>query len=380
MHATLRLLALGALAATVTAEDMGTLSPVGKSFTETYAAAPYNMEPQDFALLMRQTVARGEYKFEGPNISEPYPTGAIKDMKSVDWAVNVDIATNMTLMFAQDMEDGTSSSDYVSGGVLSLAPTEGEFESDDLDETFYPDPSWKICVYYPILYSFWQEKDQTDIHKKDKCERMVPDDCISAVRDELISLMSFNSSEASEDSDECPAMWYPPEPCAGPGDKYSINTWNFTLFRMGSARPNSNGTYPMFGPWVFDEETRDEINDIEYAPDGDEPPPYKNGSALFQWASAGSEAGNMTLLEESGLTTPLFIVYGPNSTWINENAEDDYTEGNALSPHVEFICGEATETTVDYLDEVPEYSTGSRGHIAGWAVGGLSVAVALMLA
>lgn len=376
----MRGVAIGALVAAVAAEDMGSSSPVGKSWTDNYSNAPYNMEPQDFALLMRQTVARGEYKFQGPNISEPYPTGAIEDMRYVDWAVNVDIATNISLRFGQNDEDDSQSSDYVSGGVLSLTPTEGEFEVDDLDETFYPDPSWKICVYYPVLSSFWQEKDQTDTHKKDECQRTVPDDCASAIRAKLAGLMMYNSSEANGDSDGCPAMWDPPEPCAGPGDEYSINTWNHTLFRMGSARPNGNGTYPMFGPWVFDEETRDEINDIEYAPEGDGPPPYKNGSALFQWASAGGEAGNMTLLDQTGLTTPLFIAYGPNSTWINENAEDDYSEGNAITPQVEFVCGEVTETTVDYLDEVPEYSAGSRGHIAEWAVGGLSVAVALILA
>lgn len=355
----------------------------GEWKTDNYATAPFDMDPATWALLMRQSVAKGQHTFEGPDISRPYPTGDSGSMKDMDWGIRVDLATNISLQWAPNEDDVFDNESYVSGGVLSLSPTEGEL-SEELEEAFYPHPSWKVCAYYPIIGLLWREGDQNDVQKKDNCGQVVPEDCLSAFRTKIVTQMSHNSSEAAEDADRCPIMTSPPEPCPRQSDDYSL-IWNSTLFRMEHAQPNRNGTYPVLGPWSFDNDTLDDITDTQYAPSSNEggrdaPPPYKNGSALFQWASLQDDAGNQTQLEEIGLATPLLAIFGINNTWINENAEDDYSGGNAQSPHKEFICSEATDPTVGYLDEVPQLGTGLKTSITGWAVGLVARAFAMMLA
>lgn len=382
MHTSLRALVITAFSAALAQDDIDYTNKFewDEWYSDNYAVAPYEIDQGEWALLMRQSVARGEHTFQGPDISRPYPTGNLEDMKDIDWALRVDIATNISLEFLPNEENAFNSDDYVSGGVLSLAPTEGDWE-DDLDETFYPDPSWKICLYHPVIKTLWQPHDQKNTNGKDECSKILPDECISAFRRELIELMSYNSSESPDDSDSCPRLesFSLPDPCPSMDDEYAL-TWNWTVFHMKHAQQDENGTYPLLGPWNFSEDVEDEVSDSEYAPDRSEPPPYKNGSAIFQWASLGGDAGNVTQLEEIGFTTPVFIAFGINSTWINENAEDDYTEGNALSPQVEFICGQATEPTVDYLDEVPESSAVLRTGITGWVVSLMAVGVAMALA
>lgn len=346
-------------------------------FSDNYTASPYGINPGDWALLMRQSIARGEYTFEGPDVSQPYPRRDSDSADDVDWAIRVDLATNISMEWAPNEDDHFDNSDYISGGVLSLSPTEDDW-SDELEETFYPDPSWKICVYYPVLHSIWQEVKQKEARKKDDCGQIVPEECVSGFKSYLAELLTYHSDEDPEDSDGCPNVVHAPEPCPSLSDDYSYR-WVVSLFRMEDAQPNRNGTYPLFGPWSFDNETRDEIDDSEYAPDSSEQPPYKNGSALFQWASLGGDTGNQTQLEEVGLVTPVFVAFGVNSTWIIENAEDEYEEGNVQAPHIEFFCAEATETTVDYLEEVPE-SNGVKTGVTGWIAGLMAIAVAMMMA